>query len=124
MSAPAVTISPDDPVSQAAQLMLARRVRRLPVVGADGRLAGIVSRADVLAVYTRPDDDICREITRDVIMDGFFMDPAQFTVTVADGIVTLEGSPDTAVVADCIVEQVRHMEGVVAVRERLTQQAS
>jgi hypothetical protein len=38
--------------------------------------------------------------------------------------VTLEACPDTAVVADRIVEQVRHMEGVVAVRQRLTQPPS
>jgi predicted transcriptional regulator len=38
-----------------------------------------------------PDEDIYREITQDVILDGFFTDPARLTVTVKDEIVTLAG---------------------------------
>jgi CBS domain-containing protein len=121
MTAPAVTIGPGAPVSEAARLMYARRVKRLPVVDPAGRLAGIVSRSDVLAVFSRPDDDIWHEITSDVIADGFFMDPAQFTVTVTDGIVTLQSPADTAVVSHGIAQQARHIEGVVAVRERFSQ---
>jgi CBS-domain-containing membrane protein len=121
MTAPPVTVGPDEPVSYAAQLMYVHRVKRLPVVGADGRLAGIISRSDVLAVFSRPDEEIRQEIIRDVILDGFFMDPASFTVTVKDGIVTLEGGPETAVVGQGIIEQIRHLQGVVAVRPRLAQ---
>ncbi len=36
------------PLSEAATMMCRRRLKRLPVLDADGRLAGIVSRADVL----------------------------------------------------------------------------
>ena len=121
MTAPPVTIGPDASVRHAAQLMADRRVKRLPVVGPDGRLTGIVSRSDVLAVFRRPDEDIRREIVRDLITDGFFMDPACFHVTVRDGIVTLEGSPEVAVVARAVAEQARHLEGVIAVRERVTE---
>lgn len=120
MTAPAVTVGPNASVRHAAQLMSDRRVKQLPVVGADGRLAGMISRADVLAVFRRPDEDIQREITRDIIADGYFMDPACFKVTVKDGIVTLEDSPGTEAVGYCVAEQVRHMDGVVAVRERRT----
>ncbi|HEY9899780.1 MAG TPA: CBS domain-containing protein [Pantanalinema sp.] len=49
MTAPAVTISPDADVSEAASLMVERRINRLPVVDASGRLVGIVSRADLVA---------------------------------------------------------------------------
>ena len=118
MTSPAITIGPDELVSAAARLMSARRVERLPVVSADGRLAGIISRSDVLAVFRRPDEDIYAEIARDVITDGFFMDPAIFRVTVEDGIVTLDSSPATEAVAREIAERARHVEGVVAVRER------
>jgi CBS-domain-containing membrane protein len=31
------------------------KVKRLPMIDADGRLAGIISRADVLSVFHRPD---------------------------------------------------------------------
>ena len=46
MSAPPVTIGPAAAVTQAAQLMQSRRVKRLPVVGKDGRLTGIISRTE------------------------------------------------------------------------------
>ena len=120
MSHPAVTVSPDELVKTAAGLMRKRRLQRLPVVDRDGRLAGIVSRSDVLAVFRRPDEEIRREVTQDVIADGFFTDPARFTVTVQDGIVTLEGAPGSAVLGAGIADQVRHLEGVVDVRDRFT----
>jgi len=118
MTHPAVTISPEDPVQTAARLMHSHRLQRLPVVDRDGRLEGIVSRSDVLSVFRRSDEEIRREITQDVIADGFFTDPARFTVTVHNGIVTLEGEPGSAVLGAGIAGQVEHIEGVVAVRDR------
>lgn len=47
MTAPAVTVAPDTPRSEAAALMTARNINRLPVLTA-GRLCGIVSRSDVV----------------------------------------------------------------------------
>ena len=120
MTHPAVTTSPDEPVASVARLMSARKLRRLPVVDAQGHLAGIICRSDVLSVFCRPDEEIRREITQDVILDGFFTDPARFTVTVKDGIVTMEGEPGSIVLGRNIVDQARHVEGVVAVRDRLT----
>jgi CBS-domain-containing membrane protein len=120
MSRPAVTVGSDDLVKTAARLMHKHRLQRLPVVDRDGRLAGIVSRSDVLSVFRRSDEDIRREVTQDVIADGFFTDPARFTVTVHNGIVTLEGAPGSAVLGASIAGQVEHLEGVVAVRDRFT----
>ena len=120
MTHPAVTTSPDEPVASVARLMSVRKLRRLPVVDAQGHLAGIICRSDVLSVFSRPDEEIRREITQDVILDGFFTDPARFTVTVKDGIVAMEGEPGSIVLGRNIVDQARHVEGVVAVRDRLT----
>jgi CBS-domain-containing membrane protein len=120
MTAPAVTIGPAEPVTRAARLMYDRRVKRLPVTAGDGTLIGIVSRADVLSIYSRPDPDISREITRDLIAGTYLCDPARFTVTVKDGIATIEGTPETAATGHDIIESARHVEGVVAVRDRLT----
>jgi osmotically-inducible protein OsmY len=100
--------------------MYSRRVKRLPVTSDDGTLIGIVTRADVLSVYSRPDADIQREITQDQILGMFLCDPDRFTVTVADGIVTIAGTPESTVVGRDIVEAARHVEGVVAVRDRLS----
>jgi CBS-domain-containing membrane protein len=120
MTRPAVTTSPDELVSTVARLMSRRKLRRVPVVDGRGRLVGIICRSDVLSVFSRPDEDIRQEITQDVILDGFFTDPARLTVTVKDGIVTLAGAPGGVVLGRGIVDQARHVEGVVAVRDRFT----
>jgi CBS domain-containing protein len=119
MTKPPVTIGPDEPVTSAARLMFDKRVKRLPVVSDDGRLIGIVTRSDVLSVYSRPDTDIRHQVTQDLILDTFLCDPGRFTVTVKDGIVTIEGTPETTTVGLDIISAIRHMEGVVAVRDRL-----
>jgi CBS-domain-containing membrane protein len=120
MTTPPVTIGPDEPVTLAARLMYSRRVKRLPVISDDGALIGIVSRADVLSVYSRPDADIQREIIQDLIVGMFAWDPARFNVTVADGIVTIEGATGTDLVSRDLIDAARHVEGVVAVRDRLS----
>jgi CBS domain-containing protein len=97
--------------------MYDHKVRCLPVVGQGGRLAGMISRADVLRVFGRPDDEIRGEIIDKVITTMFHADPARFTVSVDDGVVTLEGVPEAVAVGQKIASAVRHMEGVVAVRE-------
>ncbi|MFE9490233.1 CBS domain-containing protein, partial [Streptomyces sp. NPDC006641] len=67
MSSPAIVIRPGVSLPQAARLMATRRIKRLPVVDADGRLKGIVSRADLLKVFLRPDDDLAAEIRREAV---------------------------------------------------------
>ena len=41
-------------------------------------------------------------------------------MTVEDGVVTLQGSPETTALGHHIVRKVRHVEGVVAVRDHLS----
>ena len=116
MTSPAVTIAPDDTVEQAARLMYTRRLRRLPVVDAAGRVVGIISRTDVLAVFDRPDEEIRREITGEVIPR--LSEPSWYSVVVKGGIVTLEGTPETISIGHDVLTRVRHVEGVVAVHDR------
>jgi len=120
MTRPAVTIGPREPVSRAARLMYSGKVKRLPVVDDDGRLIGIISRVDLLSVFSRPDAEIRRDIIDSVIVGTVVTDPARFTVTVKDGVVTVEGKPENATVGRDMMEEIRHVEGVVAVRDRLS----
>jgi CBS domain-containing protein len=120
MTRPAVTAAPEDPVEQAARMMHFMRVKRLPVVNSGGRLVGIVSRSDVLAVFDRPDEDIRKDIVDTVLRHEFLIDPRLFTVTVESGVVTMEGCPETAALGRALVRKARHVPGVVAVRDRLT----
>jgi len=120
MTHPAVTVRPEDSVEHAARLMYTLQVKRLPVVDAGGYLVGIVSRADVLTVFDRTDAQIRNEILTDVLRGEFLIGPKEFKVTVKDGVVTLEGRAGTAVLGQEIVLRVRHVQGVVAVRDRLS----
>ena len=119
MTATVVAVRPDDTVEHAARLMYDRRVKRLPVTDADGHLVGIISRADVLSVFDRTDEAIRKEITEGVLLGEFLTDPMIFSVTVKDGIVTLSGRPETSETGHEIVRRIRHLQGVVAVRDRL-----
>jgi len=120
MTAAVVAVAPEDTVEHAAQLMYSRKVKRLPVIDADGRLVGIISRADVLAVFDRADEDIRKEIIDEVLLGEFLVDPKAFDVKVGNGIVTLTGLPETNEAGHEIVARVRHVQGVVAVRDRLS----
>jgi CBS domain-containing protein len=117
MTSPAITVAPDDTVEHAARLMHTRRVKRLPVTDASGHLVGIVSRADVLAVFDRTDEEIRAEISA-MVLNEFPMDPKTFTVTVNDGVVTLAGTPQSRQVGREILDRAAHVQGVVAVRDR------
>ena len=120
MTKPPVTIGPDEPVTSAARLMFDQRVKRLPVISDDGTLIGIVSRADLLSVYSRPDAQIQHQVTQELIPSTFLRDPDKYTSTVNDGIVTIAGTPETTQAGLDIIDAARHMEGVVAVRDRLS----
>jgi CBS domain-containing protein len=119
MTAPPVTIGPHETVPHAARLMYSRKVKRLPVVDPGGRLIGIVSRGDLLSVFSRPDADIRNDIVENVIVAAVLTDPARFGVEVKDGVVTVTGEPETASVGHDMIGEIRHVEGVVAVRDRL-----
>jgi len=120
MTKPPIVVTPDEPVTSAARLMYHARVKRLPVVEKGGQLAGIVSRADALSVYSRPDEEIRQEVTKDVILGEFAADPDRFAVAVSGGVVTLEGRPETTAGGRDLVAETWHVEGVVSVRDRLT----
>lgn len=49
MSADPICVAADDPATDVARLIAEKHHNHLPVVDADGRLAGLVTRADVLA---------------------------------------------------------------------------
>jgi CBS domain-containing protein len=118
MTSPAVTIQADVPVQVAARVMRDRRLKRLPVVGTGGELVGIVTRTDVLGVYDRPDADILAAV-KIVVADEFGTSPDDVEVSVSSGVVTLSGSVPLQEMALELAARIRHIEGVVAVRDRL-----
>ena len=120
MTTAVVAVRPGDTVEHAAKLMYDRGVKRLPVTDESGHLVGIISRADVLSVFARTDEDIRKEITEDLLLGEFYTHPRTLNATVKDGIVTLAGVPETNEVGHEFARRVRHVQGVVAVRDRFT----
>jgi CBS domain-containing protein len=118
MSTPPVTIGPDASVAEAARLMYERGVKRLPVVDEDGRLAGIISRVDVLSVFPRPDEQIRAEVQQRISGAG------ALGATVASGIVTLTGQARSRAAAGLAIDAAYHVEGVVDVRDRISYPAA
>ena len=86
----------------------------------DGRLVGIVSRADLVRLYTRRDEDIAEEIREDVVRRMLWIDPARLTVGVDNGEVVLDGDVDTQSEEDMLLKLVALVPGVVGVRSRLS----
>ena len=95
MTTPAITIYPDATIPSAARLMNTHHVRRLPVVDSNGKLVGIVTRRDVLSIFLRPDADIIHDV-RQVLEELPLTNPADVTVTVHHGVVTLTGAIESA----------------------------
>lgn len=119
MSAPAVCARPEWNVVEAARLMEAQNVKRLPVVDEADRLLGIVSRGDLLRVFLRRDEAIREEITRDVLGRTLGLEPPDVTVEVRDGRVTLSGTVGHRSLVPVVEQLCRGVDGVVSVTEHL-----
>ncbi|MFF4537184.1 CBS domain-containing protein [Streptomyces aureus] len=120
MSTPAVTIHADATLAQAARIMAVRRVKRLPVVDDVGMLQGIVSRADLLKVFLRPDDEIEEEVRRTVVSYLFPGFSHAIHVTVDEGIVALRGHVRDTSLVSVAVRLCQAIEGVVDVEPQLS----
>ena len=48
MTADPITVQPSTPIEEAANLLLRRKIRRLPVCDANGKLVGIITRSNVI----------------------------------------------------------------------------
>jgi CBS domain-containing protein len=115
MSTPALSITPDTPLSAAARKMQATKVKRLLVTGGSGQLLGIVSRADLLRLYTRPDTAIRRDVIDHVLQRTLWIDTSQVQVHVDAGVVTLTGAVGRRTTAAIAARLTAQVPGVVAV---------
>ena len=100
MTVDVVTVSADAPLDEVVELMEQHRIKRVPVVE-DGKVAGVVSRADLLralVVSTRNDEPVSGDdrSVREAILDALeresWAPTTSLNVTVADGLVDLWGT--------------------------------
>lgn len=119
MTAPAVTISSERRISEAAAIMTSRGINRLPVVD-DGRPVGIVTRADLIRAYVRTDDELAATIRKDVFKRILWLDPELYDIEVRDGVVAISGQVDRRATVETVERAVGMVPGVVGVRLDLT----
>jgi CBS domain-containing protein len=124
MTTPAITIGQNRPVHEAAGRMVTEHVNRLPVVADDGRLIGIVSRADLVRAFTRKDEEIADEIRTEILHRTLWLRPGAVTVAVADGSVKLAGNVETEADAELLPLFVSRVPGVISVEATLTHSSS
>lgn len=120
MTAPAIAVDPSAPLRVAAKAMQDNQIKRLPVATAGGHLVGIVSRTDLLSVFERLDADIWADVIKLMVREDLVLNPDNFDVTVRSGVVTLCGLIDRREPALNLLAGVRHAQGVVGVRDRLS----
>lgn len=120
MTAPAVTVHPEQGVPDAARVMERHGVERLPVVDEEDRLIGIVTRRDLLRVFLRTDEDIRRQVDGDVLAAALGLPADAVGVSVRDGVVTLAGCVEHRSDIPTAIRSTWRAEGVVGVVNRLT----
>lgn len=114
-----LTIGPDESVSAAARVMSEHRVKRLPVVDGSGRLVGLVSRADLMSVFARPDDRIESDILNEGVVGLIGADRESVSIEVRDGVVRLAGTVGSVTEKRMLEEFARRVAGVVTVESQL-----
>lgn len=119
MTAPAVTIAATREVAEAARLMSGKAVNRLPVVDEDGKLVGIVTRADLVRAFLRSDSQIERELREGVVAQKLWIDPGELSITVENGEVALRGKVQTKADAELLEYFATRVPGVVTVHSTL-----
>src|SRR5206468_3331938 len=98
--------------------MVEKGINRLPVVSG-GRLVGIITRADLVRAFHRPDEEIDREIRDDVLLNTLWIDPKRVSISVSNGEVSLTGEVETRTQAELVEAYVRRVPGVVDVHSKL-----
>ncbi|NXY97157.1 CBS domain-containing protein [Streptomyces sp. BR123] len=120
MSAPAVTVHAEETAADAARLMTRRGIERLPVVDVEDRLVGIVTRRDLLRTFLRPDSEIRRRVTDEILTDVLGVRAGDVDVHVVDGIVTLDGRVERRSQLPALRSLIEQLDGVVAVASHVT----
>lgn len=120
MTSPAITVRLDATITEAARLMQERNVRRLVVVDSAGRIAGVVSRSDLLQVFLRTDEDLREEVVQKILPSLVPDDAEAVEVDVRSNVITFSGEVDRRSDVEILDRVSRQVDGVVDVVNRLT----
>lgn len=128
MTTRVITVTEDTTVSEIAQLLETKRIKRVPVVRGD-EVVGIVSRANLLHAIAagrkrqdpgvRPDDAALRSLIVERVHGEPWTHAAVINVTVDDGVAVLWGLVHSPIQRDALRVLAEGVEGVRAVEVNL-----
>jgi len=112
MTREVVTVTPTTDAARLVDLLVAKRIKSLPVL-LEGRVVGMVSRRDLMAVLARSDEDLRAEVLT-VLREQYPSGPS-WEILVKDGVAELrgDGNGHHDQIADLLT---RTVPGVVRVR--------
>jgi CBS domain-containing protein len=128
MSAPAITVSEEISLADIADLIERHGIKRVPVVR-DGKLVGIVSRANLLralatfqtaATPAKPDDRAIREAVLAELREQRWSTAGGGNVVVADGVVHLWGAITSEEERRAARVAAENVPGVIAVQDHMS----
>lgn len=126
MSQPAICVAPDTPLAEVVRLMERHRVKRLPVV-AHGKLAGLLTRADLLRALlahqgvspAASSDQELRDRIESMLRHEGWATSAFVNVLVENGVAQLWGAVESAPQREALILAVRSVPGVRDVQPHL-----
>jgi CBS domain-containing protein len=121
-----IAVDPDAELSAVADLLERKRIKRVFVL-AEGKLAGVITRSDIVRTLTRqpepatrrrPDGEIRDAIEAEIRKEDWA--PLAFvSIVVSDGVVELTGAVGSAAQRDGLVILAQRVEGVRAVKDHI-----
>ena len=128
MTREVMTVTADTPVGEIAQILERRRIKRVPVVE-DGKIVGIVSRANLLhclatykdriSITPTPDDRAIREQVQALVAKEDWITHGSLNALVADGVAELWGWVDSEDERKALLTAVGELDGVKEVVDHL-----
>lgn len=114
-----LTATEETGIRELAHVMVAHDVNRIPIIR-DGRVVGIVTRADIVKVFTHSDEALITA-ARSALLHDLVIDPGRFVITSVNGVLNIAGELDLRTERDLVVTCLRSIDGVVGLNsDRLT----
>lgn len=127
MTSPAIFATPDTELIEIASLMERNGIKRLPVMK-DGRLAGLVSRADLLRAFAERSgiaatqavaDEQIRTRLNAELRSLRWLSPGKFNVAVDHGVVDLWAAVDSEAERQALVVAAETVPGVTGINSHV-----
>jgi CBS domain-containing protein len=127
MSRIVISVAPEASLAEVADVLDSHRIRQVPVMK-DGKLVGMVSRADLVrklaevkiaAPAARPDNGALQKAIWERIKAQSWLRAGYVNIVVKDGVVELWGAVDTADQRRALRVLVEGVPGVVRVEDRV-----